>query len=701
MNDRETDGAKAGAQPRIDQTLCTNDRRFRAVQEVTPDGLAMFRVIRDSDGGLVDFVTTYVNLAAQRFIGKLADELLGRSLREVFPGIEGSGVWMAYVRVAETGWPEGFELGLWDQAYEVWARNQVIRLGDEIAVTFADITPQKRAEASLAVLAEASSALAGSLVQDEVIQRLARVVVGRMADWCSIYLCNADGSVRQAAVADVDPEHERVLQDLFKSGFDPDGPSGPARVIRTGLPEFLPEINDGEPLTQILDPDLVSKMRSLSCLSHMTVPIMAGRRTVGAIGFGSRTDGRRFSQADLALAEEIGRRTGTALDNMLLYQEAQAASRLKDEFLAVVSHELRTPLSAITGWATLLKSAQQGDPALLAKGLDVIERNAKSQRKIIDDILDVSRIVAGKLRIRPEPLSMTEVVREAIEVVKPSADARDIALHLEGGEDPCLLLGDPERMQQVLWNLLTNAVKFTPRGGEVRARLRRERGTVAVVVSDTGRGIEPEFLPFAFERFRQEDSSSSRSHGGLGLGLSIVRHLVEMHGGRVSAESEGIGKGSTFTIRLPVNAVAQPCRSDRPPASCSSPLSSEVAPNGHLGGLRVLVVDDEEDARDLLLTVLSRHGAVVMAAASTLDAMKALSDFRPDVLLSDIGMPEENGFALLSRVRREKPGLPAVALTAYARSEDVEEARIAGFNVHLAKPVDANDLVNVLRTIRA
>jgi len=377
-------------------------------------------------------------------------------------------------------------------------------------------------------------------------------------------------------------------------------------------------------------------------------------------------------------------------------KRAEEANRIKDEFLATVSHELRTPLNAIVGWAAMLRQ-QQLDPAV-ARAVEIIDRNAKAQVKIIEDILDVSRIVTGKLRIEPRACDAVAIAREAIEVVRPAATAKRISISLETSGDVILLIGDPERLQQVVWNLLSNAVKFTDEGGRVAISVHQHAGNVELTVADSGRGIEPEFVPFVFERFKQADSSTTRRFGGLGLGLALVRHIVELHGGSVAAESAGVGAGSTFRISLPVRgAPAEPVRSAvvASPPTAASALHDANTPS--LDGVRVLVIDDEPDARELLSMLLTAAGAEIQTAGSTRDAIEAVRSFRPHVVVSDIGMPDEDGYSLARRLRALPPehggSVPSVALTAYTRSEDRTKALAAGFTTHIGKPVDPESLI--------
>ena len=371
--------------------------------------------------------------------------------------------------------------------------------------------------------------------------------------------------------------------------------------------------------------------------------------------------------------------------------DAEAANRIKDEFLATLSHELRTPLTSLLGWSSVLREASQ-DEKVLTQGLEAIDRNARVQAQLIDDLLDVSRIVSGKLNLDVRPLDISSVARAAISVVRPAADAKGITVEYSAQPGLGAISADSARMQQIIWNLLSNAVKFTPHGGKIFIRIEQDGPNARVMVRDTGLGIDSKFLPRVFDRFRQADSSTTRSYGGLGLGLAIVRHLVELHGGTVLAESEGPGKGATFSASFPLLAV-------RAEAIAHSG-EFNIAEMGSLNGLRVLIVDDEPEARQIITTVIARTGASVQSCTSASEALSKLIEWRPDVLLSDIAMPEEDGYSFIGRVRalpRDKGGeTPAAALTAYARDEDRRQALAAGYQMHIAKPISAPELVMLI-----
>ncbi|MEP6487715.1 ATP-binding protein [Microcoleus vaginatus GB2-A3] len=424
---------------------------------------------------------------------------------------------------------------------------------------------------------------------------------------------------------------------------------------------------------------------------------------------------RRIQAINVELEQRVQERTSQleasnrTKDELLMREqiiraEAEAANRAKDEFLSILSHELRTPLNAILGWSTMLRQKNLSEDKV-ARALETIERNAKSQAQLIEDILDVSRIITGKLRLRVRPVNLVPVIESAIESVQLAAEAKSIRLQSVLDSEAGPLLGDADRLQQVVWNLLSNAVKFTPKDGRVQILLQRVNSHVEITVSDTGAGISSDFLPFVFDRFSQHDSTTTRSYGGLGLGLAIVRQLVELHGGTVTVVSPGIGQGTTFTVKLPVMIIHLP-------PSAPEPLNSLVETKGRfqvsptLEGLQILVVEDEADALELLSTILGKYGADVIAVASVKEALTIIetaSDRSPDVLVSDIGMPDEDGYSLIRKLRQlevQRGGtLPAIALTAYARNDDRQQSLLAGFQMHLTKPVDAAELVAVVASL--
>ncbi|MCA1586027.1 MAG: response regulator [Acidobacteria bacterium] len=444
-------------------------------------------------------------------------------------------------------------------------------------------------------------------------------------------------------------------------------------------------------------------------------------RPLYMMGACTDTTSRKLAAEALRASEE--RLRGIASDNARLYEAAQKAaderevlleseraarsaaermSEMKDEFLATLSHELRTPLNAILGWSQILRHGTM-DEADVSRGLETIERNARVQTQLIEDLLDMSRIASGKLRLDIQPVQPEALVEAAIETVKPAADAKSIRLEtfLDPSAGP--ISGDPGRLQQVIWNLLSNAIKFTPKNGKVQILLERVDSHIEISVADTGIGIKAEFIPHLFERFRQAEASTTRKFGGLGLGLSIVKNLVELHGGTVEVRSAGEGLGTTVSVHLPLMVVHRTAdASQRLHPTTSATVAPGFVP-ANLSGVRVLVVDDQADARDLIKRVLEDCSAEVVTAGSVNEAVQLVESAQPDVLVSDIGMPEADGFELLKRVRALGAGrggkVPAIALTAFARSEDRTRALRAGFLVHVSKPVDPSELVATVASV--
>jgi PAS domain S-box-containing protein len=380
-------------------------------------------------------------------------------------------------------------------------------------------------------------------------------------------------------------------------------------------------------------------------------------------------------------------------------RRAEEASRAKDEFLATVSHELRTPLNHMLGWITMLRSGKLQSEKT-QKAFDTIERNVRAQGRLIDDLLDVSRIISGKLLIEPSRIEIAKVVEAAAESIGPTAEEKGVNFKTTLAPEAGMVLGDPDRLQQAIWNLLSNAVKFTPEGGHVDLRLTRVNSVIEIAVSDDGQGISPDFLPHVFDRFRQQDATTARQHGGLGLGLAIVRHLAELHGGSVRVESEGVGRGATFTITLPVAAAhAAPYRKARE----SSIISESYTNLPSLDGVRILLVDDLAEARELITFALVNKGAEVRTADSAIEGLSVLGEWRPDVILSDIAMPSEDGYAFIRKVRKlsvEKGGkIPAAALTAYVGSKERLKSIEAGYQAYITKPVEWSELIMIVASL--
>jgi signal transduction histidine kinase len=510
------------------------------------------------------------------------------------------------------------------------------------------------------------------------------------------------GNAKMAALYRLDPV-SGDLHLLAGTGLEVDWnrvlPRGTATLglaIRDRRPVATPDVLSDARIT--LAPESRERIERSGYHAVLAVPLLIRGRVIGGLAVGD-VSGRAFKSEEVRLLQRFAAQAAIAIENVQLYaeeraarSEAEAASRAKDDFLAVVSHELRTPLQAMLGWARMLTSGKL-DEAAAHRAAETIERNTRLQTQLIDDLLDDSRIVAGKLTLDERAVDLLPVIDAAIEAVRPAASAKGLQVETELDPSAGPVLGDPGRLQQVVWNLVSNAVKFTPPAGGVEVRLTRVAEQARLTVIDTGRGIERELLPHIFDRFRQADSGSRRRHGGLGLGLAIAWQLVEMHHGTITAASEGEGRGATFTVTLPIMAMPAPIARRRPKAGRRRRTPELTG----LQGLRVLAVDDEADTRQLLGAVLGHAGADVRTAPTVSEALTVFHSWRPHVLVSDLAMPEEDGLALIRRLRArsvEQGGrIPALALSAFARGEDEARALDAGYQVHVAKPVDPAHLV--------
>ncbi len=563
-------------------------------------------------------------------------------------------------------------------------------------------------------LAEAGQLLSASLDANTILTSLAELAVPRIADWCSVTIVQPDGSLRQLHTTHKDiGTMKKGAQILEKYPQRTETSVGAPNVIRTGLAELYETITDENLKAVATSPEHLELLKSFGMRSAISVPLKNRERTIGALTLILSETPRNYDENDLAFAEDLARRASVAVENARLYAEAQAINRIKDEFLATLSHELRTPLNVILGHAELLKEETEDLKEQFSEDLEssieAIYRNALSQNQIIGDLLDVSAIITGKMSFNPVQTSLKEVTELAAEGIRFAAEAKGVALNVKLEDSSCPLLGDPTRIQQIIWNLLSNAVKFTPRGGRIDLSIREETSQYVVEVADTGLGIEPNFLPYVFDRFRQEDNSMTRKFGGLGLGLSIVRQLVELHGGTITVTSRGKGQGTTFRIVFPT-AQARLETDARTSASASTEASlstRESSPRKELGktlsGLQILVVDDETDARELIAKIFRRVGANVMPASSMQEALEFYKERRPDLIVSDVGMPEHDGFEFIRKIREieRQSGTftPAAALTAYARNEDRDQALEAGFQAHVAKPVESAALIRVVEEL--
>ncbi|HEY9639473.1 MAG TPA: PAS domain S-box protein [Coleofasciculaceae cyanobacterium] len=568
---------------------------------------------------------------------------------------------------------------------------------ERVLVYVVDTTDRYRLEQAQSFLAEAGRVLASSLDYQTTLSSIAQLIVPELADWCTVHIVDETGTTQRLAVAHVDPEKVDWANELDQRyPHDPHAVRGVAQVLRTGQSELYHEILDDLLVASAQDEQHLHLLRQVGLSSAMIVPLRVQERSLGTISFVAAESGRRYDAADLDLAEELGRRAALAVENAQLYQvaqrdraEAEAANRVKDEFLAVLSHELRSPLNPILGWIKLLQKGRL-DAKKTAQALETIERNAKLQAQLIEDLLDVSRILQGKITLNVAPVNLAATIKAALETVHLAAEAKNIRIQTHFHPLAGTLLGDTNRLQQVVWNLLSNAVKFTPAGGRVEIRLEQIDQMAQIQVQDTGKGISPEFLSHVFDYFRQEDGTTTRQFGGLGLGLAIVRHLTELHGGIVQVDSPGQNLGATFTVQLPLNLLELH----------SIPDMSYPTVVTDLTNVQVLVVDDDEDMRELAAFILTQSGAQVTLAASAAQALNLLDQSIPDLLLCDVGMPEIDGYALIQQIRMRHPEqggtLAAIALTAYAGEINQQQALAAGFHLHIAKPVEPEKLLKAI-----
>jgi signal transduction histidine kinase len=563
---------------------------------------------------------------------------------------------------------------------------------------FADASRLLRLRAARLAHLQAISDVGLSHIELEALlpELLPRLRAALEADTASILLVADDGTHLTPVASD------GLDEEIAAQARIPIGEGAAGRIARSQKGLVFDELGH----VDVVSPYLRDRVKSL-----VGVPLRIGDRLVGVIHVGAAA-AHRFTADDLELLRLAGERVARAIERAQLAErqrearaEAEAASRSKDEFLAVLSHELRTPLNAVYGWARMMQSGQaEGEVA--ARALDVIMRNAHAQVRLIDDLLDVSRIITGKMRLDVRPVDLQAVVEAALDSVRPAAAAKDI--RLEPALDPRAVgvMGDPNRLQQVVWNLLVNAVKFTPTGGRVQVHLARMPAHVEIIVSDTGQGIRPEVLPHVFERFRQADSTTTRAHAGLGIGLALVRHLVELHGGRVRAESPGEGQGARFIVTLPLGTAREFMGEGATPGRASALVRSGPAasvPGPSLRGVRVLAVDDDRDSLELITAIVAGADGEIRTCASAAEGFRVFREWRPDILLSDIEMPDEDGYTFIRKVRgldvSEAGKTPAVALTAYGRAEDRLRTLSAGYNMHLPKPVDPAELTTIIASL--
>lgn len=657
-----------------------------------------------------------VNRAAQAIMGYTRDELLNMNLTEIMTPESAITARQMFDRKLSGEQRTNYEVNVRSKDGRVVTleinSKLVLKEGQAVAVqgVARDITTRRRAEQALREadqralseyerLLERISSLAQALGAARELITIFRALreftlVSVPCNGLFVSLYDPVRDVRTACYAWGDG-HEFDASELPPMPVNSSGPN--SRAVRTGqviiTQDDYMNIQREHPVV-IVGPD-----NGLRPQSSMAVPMAVMGRIVGNIEIQSYAPGA-YAEEQAAAMRMAANLTAGAIDNLRLLEReskaratAEESNRLKDEFLATVSHELRTPLTAILGWSRMLDAASINDP-MAARALETIRRNAKAQAQIIDDILDVSRIITGKLYLELHPLELGPVIEAAVNVVRPTAEAKNIQIVTQFDPKPMVVTGDSNRLQQVVWNLLSNAIKFTPAGGCVWLSMTEVVSQIEIRVTDTGQGISRDFLPFVFDRFRQADSTTTREHGGLGLGLAIARHLVEIHGGTIKAESLGEGKGATFSLRLP--SVGSQSTINRIPAGSLADTARFEA-DSRLNGVHVLLVDDDADTLDLLSAALKQQKATVTAVSSAEDAIQAITNSKPDVVVSDIAMPGEDGYQLIERIRTMKLDdagfIPALAITAYAKHEDREAALSSGYQGYLAKPLELTEFV--------
>ena len=550
-----------------------------------------------------------------------------------------------------------------------------------------DIDRRKQTEHDLRFLAQASAELAGVADYQETLDRIARLAVPHFADWCAIDLLQADGSLKRVAAAHVDPDKAHLAHELHRRyPPDPKSPTGVWNVLRTGQGELIPEITQEMLQQRARDPELLKIVQGLGLRSYIGAPLAVRGRTLGVASFVTAKSGRRYGQADLELAEDLGRRAGVAIENARLLDALRESDRAKDVFLATLAHELRNPLAPIWNGLSIIKRAR-GDIQRIENVGGIMERQVGQLSRLVDDLLDVSRIGTGKIELKREPTNLVHVIAAAVEISRPHIELAHHKLSISFPDGSTDLVADPARLAQVFSNLLNNAAKYTRRGGRIDVVVESSPDELVVRVRDNGTGIAPDMLGKVFGLFTQVTQPTERRQGGLGIGLSLVEGLVRLHGGRVQAYSGGVDQGSEFTVRLPRHRLR-----DAPEAAGKAAPSVPAPPQAQ--SRRLLVVDDNEDAASTVAELLRMSGNEVKIAHDGGSAVSVTAEFRPDLVLLDIGLPDINGYEVARRIRK-LPGVRQpvlIALTGWGQQQDKDAAAQAGFDHHWTKPVDPQRL---------
>jgi PAS domain S-box-containing protein len=563
---------------------------------------------------------------------------------------------------------------------------------EAVAGTTRDVTEHRKVEQSLRFLADASATLAAVADYETTLRHVAELAVPYFADGCAVDLLDPDRSLRRVAVVHPDPVKVQLAHELHRRyPPHPDSTHGLPQVLRTGRSDMMADIPDALLAQGATDPDHLRLLRQLGLHSYMCVPLKARGKVLGVVSFVTAESGRRYTESDLAFAEELAQRAGIALEHAQLYAELRDDDRKKDEFLATLAHELRNPLAPVFNAITILQEENLAGE-MRREAQQIIDRQVRQLAHLVDDLLDVSRITRGRIQLQVQPVELQTVLTAAVQACRSPIDDHHHELIMSVPPEPIWLDADPTRLEQVVVNLLMNAAKYSKDGSRITITARTEQQQAVVRVRDTGIGIAADMLPQVFDLFRQADRSLDRSKGGLGIGLSLVRKLVELHGGSVEAHSEGLGKGSEFVVRLPVRPAAPQSRSQE--RTAQAPVQSDHP-------LRVLVVDDNVDAAETLRLLLTMSGHDIDTAHSGETALQTANDFRPEVVLLDIGLPGLNGYQVAERIRRtpELKKVVLIAMTGYGQEEDRQRTQQAGFNFHLVKPVDPQQLQELLTTL--
>jgi PAS domain S-box-containing protein len=671
--------------------LKASEARFAAVIHNAP----AIVFLKDADG-----VYLMVNRRCAENVGLTIEQNLGKTDHDLFPREVADAFRRDDEEVLRTGRVRTFE-----ESFAVRGRRYTYltskfplpgESGRPIGVCgiATDITDHKRDAISIQFLADASAVLAALTDEASTLQKVATLAVPHFADWCAVDLANPDGSIGRVAVAHVDPEKVKLAHEINERWPpDPSAPHGVPEILRTGRSQLVPEITDEMLARSIPDAELLRIMRDLGLRSYIGVPLTVRDQTLGAITFVAAESGRMYDQKDLAAAEDLARRAAVAIENAQLYQAVREADKRKEEFLATLAHELRNPLAPIRNSLYLLKASGAAGPTL-DRALAMMGRQTDHLTRLVDDLLDVSRVMRGKIELRPERVDVGAVAGRAVETAQPLLDARRHRLTVTVPDQPVWVRADPVRLAQVVSNLLTNAAKYTGPDGEIGLAVEESDGQAVVRVRDTGIGIAPDVLPKVFDLFFQADTSASGTQGGLGIGLTLVKSLVELHGGTVEAHSPGPGQGSEFVVRLPIlqEPDTESRNGDRAPVRTPDPGAGRSK--------RVLVVDDHADAADSLAMLLRMEGHDVRIARNGPAAVESAQADPPDVVLLDLGMPGMDGFEVARRLRQGPAARTFIAaLTGWGQEEDRRRTREAGFDHHLVKPADPNDLRELLARV--